>query len=1391
MSTTEESPKQGPEDILSYIARSRGWEDDEEFRIIMPSVRIPHRHQGKEVVIRALLDTASTASFVSKAALGKLNFSVINENHDIVIKGLSGKVSKKTRLLRVNLPVKGAETIQLECVEYPTIGNLPTCTIMYSEDLKKRLNINLEDSGSKMVVDVLIGQPEINAVFTGRALPVKLSTDNVITEVMQRGQSDMNLWPTLWGLTPSGRYKMTISSNQHGRNDEVTSYYTPTELLAKAIEQAWKADINEATGEMTQEELDAVDLLQSKILYDEERKRYQVPLLFKSQPRICNNYNQAMARLQSLLKSLRQQDEVAQEYQKSIQELIDNDIIEEVIDDKARQEGRDDVYWLPHRCVWRPEHPSTRCRIVFDGSSKMSNGLSLNEQLHAGPPMQRKISEMQLKFRTHDLCFQCDISKMFLRVTMDPQDRDYMRFLWQAPWSTEAPKMYRFKTVVFGFTSSPFLAQFVLQHHARKVSNTTEDPELKEAAQRLLEDTYVDDVIGGCESPEKAYRQYEAIQQILAGANFKAKKWTSNSKEFLKMIPEEDRAKGTTVQLQAEHNLIVCDEISSTTSLGVHWNPNQDVYFYEHLCELQVKQPYTKKSVASVLAKTGYDPIGHVSPLTMEVRRLLKEAWTRGLLWTEVLPCDLMTRFSNWLRSLQGLKGLSFPRHIPTGPNVEYYSFGDSSEYGYGACVYQRFPTTQGWHSRLVMARSRITPMSDLTIPKLEMKAATLAADIANTVREVLTLDSNRITCWTDSQVVLAWLKRNPANLIPYLCNRARYIHEKGFPFYYVNTKDNPADLTSRGVKPEELKGSMWQEGPAFLRSKTGRPDYEHVQPEHWTSTELAQGLRSQCVVHHEQILQPEGLVLGPPFGIQKKTKGQRLKYVKGEQPNIRKYYSSLSTTTKVLSCVLKAVGKFKGKLSTQPPPPNSNFDQTALQLLAQWEQKEGLSKELELLKNNKGLPVRSPLQKLRPIYDPQTDLLRVGGRLSHVPLPENEKHPILLPKKSRLAELLIREAHVSNGHASNDWTLAHVRQGYWPIHGRIATKQVTSKCIACRKEVAKPAEQIMADIPEQRADQTTAFSSTGLDYAGPLYVRTVPKATTVRKAWVCLFTCLTTRAVHLELVLDNETPEFLLAFKRFTSTRGMPKYMYSDNAGTFTRADKELQEVLAKANEQISQETDKFHLKWDYITPVTPHLGGIYERMIKSVKQPIRKILGTKTLTIMEMTTLLKAIEGILNDRPITQLREDSYEYLTPSQLMLGKRIKPLPQNFHDTQLPQKATIKEKWRQRGQVTRDFWRAWTKLYLPQLQIRGKWRNEKPNLKVGQLVILQTEMKKRYFWPLAIVQNIRLGRDGKVRTVQLRTKEGVISRGLDHVYPLEIEEETNTPKEALAQPPTTE
>ncbi|XP_039311334.1 uncharacterized protein LOC113006065 [Solenopsis invicta] len=934
--------------------------------------------------------------------------------------------------------------------------------------------------------------------------------------------------------------------------------------------------------------------------------------------------------------------------------------------------------YLPHHPVVKASSSTSPVRVVFNASSPMDNGHSLNDLLLTGPKLQSDLCSIIMRWRTHRFVFVADVAKMFRQIMIHPLDTDFQRILWR-PSSGQPIHHYRLITVTYGTASAPYLSMRVLRQLCED-----EGSAFPLAVSILNNSIYVDDVLFGADSVSAIQSTRQQLNALLLKGGFHLRKWTSNYDELLSEIPVSDRL---------EDNSVEFDEDSSFKVLGISWSPILDRFHFRiQILEFPV---ISKRSVLSAISRF-FDPLGWIAPVVITAKIFMQELWLRKVDWDSPLSSDLEERWTEYSHSLTDLKEISIPRWTNQSNSdlgIELHGFADASTRAYAAVVYIRIiHTRSSFGVTLVACKSKVAPIKTISVPKLELCAATLLARFLKNIVSTLRLSSVPVYCWSDSMITLAWIKQHPNTWKTFISNRVSEI-QTSLPqaqWLFVGSKENPADCASRGISVQELKShSLW-----------------------WSGLSMA-AVTLDCVVR------------------------QRLRRADSDQLG----------TLYVLSDAIRQARSF----------------------WIAYVQKINFSNEIQAIKRGEGPSKSSPLKNLNPFLDTK-DNLRVGGRLCRASLSYDERHPIILPRH-RISELIVAQAHDRTLHGGTQLTLGVLRQQYWILNARNLVKHHIHRCVVCVRHRAIPILQQMGDLPDVRINPSRPFQHTGVDYAGPFHVLPiVGRGQRTHKAYVVVFVCLATRAIHLELANDYTSDGFLAAFRRFTSRRGLPVSLFSDNGTNFQGSEKELRNAFRA----LSRDPDLVAylasdgITWRFIPPSAPHFGGMWEAGVKSVKHHLRRVIGAHTLSNEEFTTLLTQVESCLNSRPIAPLSDDPSDLspLTPAHFLIGTSLIATPE---ESVLDLRETRLNRWQRVQRMHEQFWRIWSRDYLHTLQQRYKWRQKSTSLKVDDLVLVQNPLLPPTKWELGRVVKIYPDPQGLVRVVDVRTLSNTRRRAVNRLF----------------------
>ena len=1048
--------------------------------------------------------------------------------------------------------------------------------------------------------------------------------------------------------------------------------------------------------------------------------RYIVSLPFNKHPSLLgNSYSNALRRFYFLERKFQKYPDLKTHYCEVIREYLREGYISEILDDSISQPS----YIIPHHAIYKPDSSSTPVRIVLDASAKTDTSLSLNDILHIGPKLQSDVVTIFINFRLFQIAFTADIKKMYLQILMSEPHRRFQRLLWR--FSADEPiKLYECNTVAFGVRSSPFLALRTVKQLAHD-----EKDKFPLAASFASRDFYMDDFVSSVDNVADAKFVYHQMVELFKAGKFDLGKWAVNSEQLLHEIPISDRSPK------------VVDFGDTLKVLGLQWHPDVDVFSFSINTE---SHKFTKRSVLSVLARL-FDPLGFLSPVTLRIKLLIRELWKLQLDWDESPPLVLINTWKEFEGELFRLKDFKVPRHLgmcETGV-ATLVGFADACHTSYGAVIYLKTVESNNMTTvNFVCAKTKVAPMKVQTIPRLELCAAHLLARLLKFVRDTLSLRVRVQECYafSDSTVTLHWIKSPPYKWQTFVANRVSQIQSLIDPsaWFHIDGKRNISDCLSRGLSPTMLlENRDWISGPEWLS----------LPFDEWPIS---------SIIPDESFIPEE--------------KATCLLAAVPEESIIYSLIERCSSWTRLLHITVYVL-RFARILKSSGEINIEDLDTAELTLIAAVQKRYFMS---DILMLRQGQLCSSRLRSLCPFLD--GGVVRVGGRLENASVGYDARHPFLLPKKDHFVNLLIDNCHRKNLHTGPHLVTAILRQKYWILAARNVVRFRLRQCNLCFKIRPTSSFPIMGNLPTPRVTEAKPFTHAGVDYAGPFHITwSRRRGAKSQKAYLCLFICLCTKALHLELVSDLTTDMFLAAFKRFLSRRGPCSVMYSDCGTNFIGARNKLNEIykLVDSREYTSGlkvGLEEYHLQWKFQPPGSPHFSGIWEANIKSVKSHLYKLIGSQILTYEEFHTVLVQIEALLNSRPLCWMSSDPSDPLplTPAHFLTFSPLQVLPSSVEVEENPNLLTRKQLL---DQMVHVFWKRWHVEYLNQLQIRQKWNTPGCPVQIGTVVVIRHDNLPPLRWPVGIITEIFPGADGVTRVAMVKTKDGLYKRPVVRLCPL--------------------
>ena len=975
------------------------------------------------------------------------------------------------------------------------------------------------------------------------------------------------------------------------------------------------------------------------------------------------------------------------------------------------------VWYLPHFGTYHPRKPD-KIRVVFDCSAKYF-GLSLNDHLLAGPDMMNKLAGILCRFRKENVAVSNDIQSMFNGFKVSKDDRNFLRFVWFDEDGKTAD--YRMTTHLFGAVSSPGCATYGLRKLAQDHKLIYPD------AVRFIErNFYVDDGLISVQNTESAKKLISEVREICGSGNLRIHKFISNDPRALEDLPISER-----------NEMMEDIEFAEGYALGVKWHVLQDKFTFS-TCSM--RKPVTRRGILSTVASI-FDPLGWIAPFTLRGKQILQDTCKASVDWDDQLEVNIMARWQQWLSDANDLGTVQIdrcirPRSFFKVARTELHHFCDGSETGYGACSYLRFVSLTGdVHCTLLMSKARVAPVKIMTIPRLELQAAVLASEMHKFITTELDFHVDQVYFWTDSEIVLGYINNDVKRYKVFVANRVQQIRNNSEcnKWNHIPSKDNPADMASRGCSLKELTASQWFTGPLFLKSMT---------------------LKTKSNLCELYALIPNDCELRQ---VNCKTTNAKVQTLSSKFEK----FSSWTSLTKAFA-ILKLIARNRswkqGDVTVQAIEDAETFIIATTQATA-------FGKEINALQKNAELHVSSNISKLCPFLE--DGILKVGGRAqASRMLSKHEKHPAILPGLCHVTNLIVGHYHEKSQHQGRSMTLSLIRQsGYWIVGSSNVVTKVLRNCVTCKKLRGKNCTQIMGSLPLDRLEPSPPFTHIGVDCFGPYVVK---DRRSEIKRWGLLTTCLYSRAVHLEVLEDLTTDSFLCALRRIISIRGPVRSIRCDQGTNFVGADNELEKELRSCTGKLKTFLTENKCEFIFNPPTASHMGGIFERQIRTVKSVLNGLL-LKYHARMDTTTLRTAlceVMAIVNSRPLSveDMHDPSSTVITPNHLLTGKRFDG---NFLPTQpmaddKMEDIFVRRRWLQAQIIADEFWQSWKRLYLNNITVRQKWKKKERNLVLGDIVILDEPDTPRAQWKVGIIDQITQSGDGFVRKALVRLG----NRGLD-------------------------
>ena len=1154
--------------------------------------------------------------------------------------------------------------------------------------------------------------------------------------------------------------------------------------LKQKLDDIFHHDFGVEKCEMSKEQSDAKKQLDDSVFFDVEKGMYGCALPFRGgreeaikKLNAHNSRGMAAKRLESLRRSLMRDPEKKKKVFEEVRKYIEQGKLEVVTDDDNDDANANDPRWtVPLHFVF--QKGKTRlihdCRACVDGFCINDVLLGIMDYL---TPMKRPLRN----WRKYPFVMTYDIIGFFYRVLLHEWDRNAFRCYFFADETMKRKMLLRTLSQPFGGASSPNICGFILRYHAEKMR-----PEFGDRiADAIRDDFYVDDGVGGADSEEE-YREFKVgIEEAMKRGGFGLDKWAFSHPQLVGQpeTKEEDRM---------------------TNILGLAWDKIDDTMSIKYDPE-DYGEVKTMRQLVGVASKP-FDPEGFMIPDGVEIRAVVQVGMHRegGWRWDELLEEETIERYEVWRARRKEMAMVKIPRCYNDADTVgiiaDIHFFGDANPFKYGVAAY-RVVTGRSGRIKVsyVNGRGHVVPKKSKKanhngeMPLLELVAARKILDVIKETLDLKVEEYGRIVCWSDSESVLKWIFKPWGLKNDFLGNRIRKIQQETEPeqWRYVPRDINPADIITKGFppgKPEVI--TKFHQGPDFLR----KPESE------WPKMTV-----------NRYPKRPEPFVVCAA-AVEPPTKGQGVLWLASLRDEWKKKKRLVAEMEWVVRKGKKSeVVKGKKRVSKDDLEEAEKSIIMAIQEKAFGEdKKELMAKGIASPVSKAELAKSFKISRLNPFVDAE-GFIRVGSRLVHADISDAQKFPIVLPGDDKNVRSLIQMYHAEEMHAGHLHTHNVIRGKFWVLQGPVTVKKVVRVCPACQKAVKAPETQKMAPLPADRVTSGHPWQVTGVDMMGHFDIK--KKGSRARhKAYIALFTCFKTRAIHMEVVESMNADSFMLALQRFCARRPGLQKLVSDNGSNFVGAKNiiiketnEVQEIDRRTRRQVKELSAVCHnsdrkvasntmldisekarprllnmgLEWEFLPPYASHYAGVWERLVGLVKKHLVKVLTGDTIHLETFTTVVTRVEAAVNRRPLTTMSTDPRDdsALTPENFLVPAAAGIVTADITSETEPSKADeLRHHFKHSDSLLDSFWKKWQKDYINTLANRSKWTRTTTNLAVDDVVLIVDQSLKRKLWEMGRIVGVDHAEE-HVRKVDIRREDGsVIKRDRTGVVKLELQED---------------
>lgn len=1108
------------------------------------------------------------------------------------------------------------------------------------------------------------------------------------------------------------------------------------------------------------DDLYAINLIENE-MYKNENGHFVAPLIFKDvDPKLpaFESYLLALKRWYTLSNTLLKHKKF-EEINNEIKKLIDKNYCELVPENE--QKSYEMTYYIPIFCI-SPENKRTR--VIWDAKAIAKDGKSLNSFLLPGPNLYNKILKLFFNMRSAKILIVGDLEEMFHQIIIKPEHRNALRFLWSDEAGSK-PKIYRMTRLVFGINCAPCIAQQAVKLTAKEFEKSHPN-----VAKILANDIYMDDIVTSINSINGAKEVVVQLKMILKNAGFNLVKLKSSHPEIFETLRDyltnDELNNEKLFPTGDEHRVLgyICNFANDTLKLGFNLQRFEKYYNKDYWP--------TKREVLS-LCMAIFDPLGLFIFLTSKFKYIYHLVCNKITLWDDKIPEELLNLWFKALSWIPDCCNITVARCYFSidDSNVinQIWAFSDASDNAECVIVYLRQINGERTmlNSQLITSKNYIVSQKvKRTIPELELDAATRAFELLEeTIVSHEKIIFQEYYVVTDSSVVFNWLTYGVEKPSVYVKNRLNKILSinRDITVKWVPTDLQPADLGTKFSSMPSLTASNEWFIPKLFRC----PENDWISDQFLKKDDYKVLMFNQAKVNNSIQFEKFSSLNKIVHILRKVFIRFFLKIRKQRIINMRKANEKRwKIEFKISKMQWRRNNELYDRLETEIERDIEDVNykrKDIIRFLIKIVQEETMSDVINAVSNNINIPPKHELGKLNLCL--KDDLLCHSNRIPEEILKLErfknfDKYMIVLPSYHDLTKLIILQYHIQNNHFHIESTIAQIRKRYYiPRMRNVVKKTIKLNCYFCRLNNKRPRAPLMGDLPlEKLCVEHATFTNIMIDMCGPFEIKTkITRNSSLVKRYLLVVVCLTSRAIHIEIMNDASSDMCLKALLCTFEIRGFPSRIFCDRGTNFLGVDNAVQKFIAQYNEKLVKLGKIPHpisFKF-YLGPArAPHMQGQVERMIKNVKCVITNIKKSITefsgdLDDPSFRLLVISAMGLVNNRPLCSVSIDGVNtYLSPNSFIMGRE-----NNTSNVEINPPVDYSDYWIRCLKLRQKLWQHYVDYCVPSWIQRNKWLKSTKNFEVGEIV-LTLDYTNVNSWRLARVISVEKGSNDQTRKLTL-------------------------------------